>query len=98
MGFMVVDLGEPCSRMWRGSRVANSGQWIPRCAGCSGALTRPGAEGAAHRYLLLDQYAPLPAALERGLWSGVDDVSASERLTIWEISAKAQADGAFAQL
>ena len=27
--------------------------WSPQCAGCSGAITHPGAEGAAHLHLLL---------------------------------------------
>src|SRR4051794_16660444 len=98
---MVVYLGELCSGIWRGSRVASSGRWVAgvelaspaslqstghgrggvalrsptpatldcnllvnqariwrgspgapgwsrRCAGCSGTLTDPGAESAAH--------------------------------------------------
>jgi hypothetical protein len=32
----VVDLGELCSRICRGSRVASSGRWSRQCAGCSG--------------------------------------------------------------
>ena len=36
----------------------SSCRWSRRCAGCSGTLTHPGAEGAAHLDLLLDYYAP----------------------------------------
>jgi hypothetical protein len=35
-------------------------------------VSLPIPEGAAHPYLLLDQYAPLSAAFERGLGPGVD--------------------------
>jgi hypothetical protein len=82
MGFMVVDPGEFCSRTGRGRRIGSSGRWSPRCAGWSGSLTHPGAAGAAHLYLLLDQYAPW-----RGLLIGArsrvsTDISAHGRLTI----------------
>jgi hypothetical protein len=67
MGFTIVDLGELCFRVWRGSPGAPG--WSPRCAGCSRILAI--SEGAA-ALCLLDQYTPLATALERSLWPGVD--------------------------
>ena len=79
---MVVDLGELYSRNRRGSRVASSEQWSPRCAGYSAILAHPGAEGAAHLYLLLDKDARYWGLLSADFGRVSTDVSAHGRLTI----------------
>jgi hypothetical protein len=68
---MVVDLGERCSRIWRGSRVASPGRWSPRRAGWSGTPTHLGAVGAAHLYPLLDQQCAMSSGLNQGQKPGV---------------------------
>src|SRR4051794_36862318 len=88
MGFMVVDLGELCSRTWRGSPGAP--EWSPPCAGCSGTLTHPGARGS-----------PVPSArsvcamsraLDPGLKPGVDGCL-SVRMTYEQIFSFSSAIG-----
>src|SRR4051794_38625282 len=46
-------------------------EWSLRCAGCSGTLTHPAAEGVAHPYVLLPQYALSRRLLIRGPKGGV---------------------------
>jgi len=71
LGFMVMDLGGLCSRIWRGNRVASSGRWSPRCAGCSGTYpSRSGGRGPPVPSATL--ICAMSRALERGLKPGVD--------------------------
>jgi hypothetical protein len=87
---MVVNLGERCSRIWRGRRVASPGRWSPRCAGCPGTLTHPAADGAAHLCLLLDQYAPWRGRLIGASSRESSDASARGRLMVNNSSSSAQ--------
>src|SRR3954452_22935341 len=67
---MVVDLGELYSRNRRGSRVASSGRWSPRCAGWSPIVAHPGWRGGP--VASPTQRCAMWAALERAIWPAVE--------------------------
>src|SRR3954469_22198325 len=67
---MVVDLGELYSRNRRGSHVASSGRWCPRCAGCSRIVAHPGWRGGP--VASPTQRCAILAALERAISPAVE--------------------------
>jgi hypothetical protein len=83
---MVMDLGELCC----GPRSTVHGPQSTVIAECSGTLTHPRAEGAAHLYLLLHQYAPWRGRLIGASSHVSSDASARGRLRVNLLSSSAQ--------